>query len=144
MALALACAALALGQDQKKPALEMSTLDKLKSTASSHFDSSLPDQQFSKWFKRLVRPAVPDYQETSCEGNGPGSATAAKRQCYIVTALVEPMQKVTLRFAYDAEHNDFKYLEGMIEPSDPRNKRMSRKLQKLSDLPAIVHPEGQP
>jgi hypothetical protein len=135
--LALACAALA----QKKAAFELSTLDKLKGTASSHFDSSLPDQQFSKWFKRLVHPAVPDYQETSCEGNG--SATAAKSQCYIVTALAGPMQRVTLRFAYDAEHGDFKYLDGMLEPSDPRNKRMSRKLQKLGDLPAMVHPEGQ-
>jgi hypothetical protein len=138
LALAVGCAA----QAQKKPVFELSTLDKLKATASSHFDAGLPDQNFGKWFKRLVYPAAPDYQETPCDSASSGAQAAAKPQCYVVTAPVG-MQKVTLRFAFDAAHNDFKYVDGMLEPSDPRNKRMTKKLQKLSDLPGMVHPQGQ-
>ena len=137
MFLVLSCSMFA----QQKKAFELGTVDKLRSMPASHFDSALPDQQFGKWFKRLVYPSVPDFQLRECEGQ---AASPAKTQCIYVSAPIpQQVRVINLRFAVDDAGKDFHYVEGTVGPSDPRNKQPTRNITKLSELVPLVKPEGQ-
>src|SRR5947209_20095593 len=105
-------------QEQTQPApkppqkpFELSTVEKLKGVESAHFDPALPPLFFAKWFKRLVRPAVPVYESRACES---GPSAAARRECVQVTAALEDGRIVTLNFSYDPDHKTFEYLSGSV------------------------------
>ena len=128
---------------QKVP-FQLPPIEKLKGIESSHFDSSLPTLFFGKWFKRLVHPAVPNYEPRDCESaTAAPKPGAAKQQCFYVWAAVPPERTVALTFRLNTASNSFDYVEGSIGPSDPKSKQPTRKITKLSELPALVHPEGQ-
>src|SRR5947209_2413755 len=134
-------------QEQTQPApkppqkpFELSTVEKLKGVESAHFDPALPPLFFAKWFKRLVRPAVPVYESRACDG----SPTATlKRECVHVAAALEDGRIVTLKFAYDPEHKVFEYLSGSVDVTDPKSKQSSKNIKKLSELIPILRPDGQ-
>src|SRR5437773_1588666 len=129
----------------QKPPFVLKPWEKLQTIETAHFDPALPPRHpFGRWFRRLVVPAVPEYEQRDCDSAAtPASSDAPKPQCIFVTVALPPGRLLSLKFTFDAEHNSFDYAEGTIGPKDPRSKQPTRLIKKLSELPAIVHPEGQ-
>jgi len=131
-------------QTAQKPPFELQPVDRLKATESAHFDPALPPQNFGRWFRRLVYPAVPNYELRACDTiTTVTQPQGPKPQCAYVTAVLPQGRVVSLRFTFDAEHKSFDYAEGSIGPSDPKNKQPTQAIKKLGELTALVHPEGQ-
>ena len=106
-----------------------------------HFDPAMPQINLGRWFRRLVYPAVPNYERRDCDNAAAGAKTdAPKAQCIFVTAALTRGRFLNLKFVFDAGQGVYNYGGGSLVSSDPQNPG-TKAVPKLSELEAMVQPE---
>lgn len=134
-------------------------IDRLKTTPVSQLDPALPAKPFAEWLNDLVKPAHPGYEVNDC-GERNGTAEEKGKEfplCVSVRADVSPLSRLELRFVvatYVVPQNasakpaekpaKMELFQGTLGPSNPRIKRPTRLIRKLSEVGPLLHPETSP
>ncbi|MGZ4845226.1 MAG: hypothetical protein ACXVJ1_10845 [Candidatus Angelobacter sp.] len=141
------CSSQGKGQDHSQAWVE-----RLKTTPVARMEAGLPEASFADWFADLVKPSQTEYEVKECQET-PAAPTSQKRllcvfaytkplepdwnraiQLNFVVGILTPSQKGTI----DAKPVPCRFLSGFEGPSNPRMKRPTRWISKLSELERLL------
>lgn len=130
-------------------------IDRLKRTPVASIEGGLPQTPFAEWFADQVKPSTPKYEVNDC-GERNGTADEKGKQfplCVTASADVPTVRRLELSFvvgsyvvpvngsaATEEKPAKVEFMYGTLGPSDPRSKQPTRRVSKLTDVPALLHP----
>ncbi len=135
-------------------------IDQLKKTPVSQIEAGLSPASFAGWFADLVKPSQTEYEVKECEDTNSPAAEKNQERLLCVVAYTKPPEPnweraIQLTFvvavlaasnqrAADAKPAPCRFLGGFEGPSNPRMKRMTRKISKLSELEGLLRGSATP
>jgi hypothetical protein len=125
-------------------------IDQLKKTPVGQIEAGLSEASFADWFADLVKPSQTEYEVKECQETYDPSAPTNRPRLLCVFAYTKPLEPdwnraIQLNFVVgvltpskkettDAKPVPCRFLGGFEGPSNPKMKRPTRRISKLSEL----------